>query len=279
MSDVGNNKRPIIIKRKKVIAARHHGGAWKVAYADFVTAMMAFFLLMWLLGATNEKQRKAIADYFNPTITINRNSGGGGSFFGGDSPFPEETLPHNGVGASNPLPMLESSSLGIAESERLSREEEDQKLLHIQQSLIGLGGETMIANDALSHMLTRVSDEGLIIEVFDLPDDPLFDPSTENPTEILQQISRMLVRVFGLVTNELAVQAHTPALPIVTRIDDTWDISTARAMSMRQLLENHGFEKIRIQRVTGFASRKPISSDPMEVSNGRLELILLRSDI
>ena len=62
---------PIIIKRKKVIAAGHHGGAWKVAYADFVTAMMAFFLLMWLLGATTEKQRKGIADYFNPTIPIN----------------------------------------------------------------------------------------------------------------------------------------------------------------------------------------------------------------
>ena len=68
---------PIIIKRKKVIAGGHHGGAWKVAYADFVTAMMAFFLLMWLLGATNEKQRKGIADYFNPTIPVNKVSGGG----------------------------------------------------------------------------------------------------------------------------------------------------------------------------------------------------------
>jgi chemotaxis protein MotB len=67
---------PIIVKRKKIIAGGHHGGAWKVAYADFVTAMMAFFLLMWLLGATNEKQRKGIADYFNPTIPVNKVSGG-----------------------------------------------------------------------------------------------------------------------------------------------------------------------------------------------------------
>ena len=87
------NARPIIIKRKKVIAGGgHHGGAWKVAYADFVTAMMAFFMLMWLLNATTEKQRKGIADYFSPTIPINRVSGGGDGSFGGDSVFSENTI-------------------------------------------------------------------------------------------------------------------------------------------------------------------------------------------
>lgn len=79
------NLAPIIIKKKKVIAGwGHHGGAWKVAYADFVTAMMAFFMLMWLLNATTEKQRKGIADYFNTTIPVNRISGGGEGMFGGD---------------------------------------------------------------------------------------------------------------------------------------------------------------------------------------------------
>ena len=73
-----SNAAPVIIKRKKIVqGGGHHGGAWKVAYADFVTAMMAFFMLMWLLNATTEKQRKGIADYFNPTIPINRISGGG----------------------------------------------------------------------------------------------------------------------------------------------------------------------------------------------------------
>ena len=77
---------PIIIKRKKIITeGGHHGGAWKVAYADFVTAMMAFFMLMWLLNATTEKQRKGLADYFSPTISINQTSGGGTELFGGDS--------------------------------------------------------------------------------------------------------------------------------------------------------------------------------------------------
>ena len=89
---------PVIIKRKKIIAADgHHGGAWKVAYADFVTAMMAFFMLMWLLNATIEQQKKGIADYFSPTLAINRSSGGGDSSFVGDTVFTEETLTRQGL--------------------------------------------------------------------------------------------------------------------------------------------------------------------------------------
>ena len=88
---VGKNLAPVIIKRKKVIVSGgHHGGAWKVAYADFVTAMMAFFMLMWLLNATTEKQRKGLADYFHPTIVVSRVSGGGDGMLSGDSLFSEE---------------------------------------------------------------------------------------------------------------------------------------------------------------------------------------------
>ena len=96
---------PVIIKRKKIIAADgHHGVAWKVAYADFVTAMMAFFMLMWLLNATTEKQKKGIADYFSPTLAINRTSGGGASSFLGDTVLTEATLTRQGVGASTIYP-------------------------------------------------------------------------------------------------------------------------------------------------------------------------------
>ena len=124
-----SNVAPVIIKRKKVIAGGgHHGGAWKVAYADFVTAMMAFFLLMWLLNATTEKQRKGISDYFSPTIAVNRISGGGDGAFGGDSVFTEETLAQNGTGADSAKPteskIVTSSSLirpGAVPAERFKR--------------------------------------------------------------------------------------------------------------------------------------------------------------
>src|SRR6056297_3207950 len=115
-----SNAAPIIIKRKKVTAGDgHHGGAWKVAYADFVSAMMAFFLLMWLLNATTEKQRKGLADHFSPTIPINRASGGGDGALGGDSIFTEETLAQSGVGATSPDPFAES---GLAAQARMDED-------------------------------------------------------------------------------------------------------------------------------------------------------------
>lgn len=102
MADASNGLAPIIIikKKKKVSGDGHHGGAWKVAYADFVTAMMAFFLLMWLLNATTEEQRKGIADYFNPTIPISRISGGGSDGLNGSSIFTEQTYAKMGTGAT-----------------------------------------------------------------------------------------------------------------------------------------------------------------------------------
>ena len=107
------NLAPVIIKRKKVVkGGGHHGGAWKVAYADFVTAMMAFFMLMWLLNATTEQQRKGLADYFSPTIPIVRISGGGNGAFGGDSIFSEMTLPQTATGASNKNPTAADQARG-----------------------------------------------------------------------------------------------------------------------------------------------------------------------
>jgi chemotaxis protein MotB len=100
-----DEKRPIIIKRKKVISGGgHHGGAWKVAYADFVTAMMAFFLLMWLLNATSEKQRKGLADYFNPTLPISRTSAGGASMLAGEQLFARDSRAGSQSDGAQPKP-------------------------------------------------------------------------------------------------------------------------------------------------------------------------------
>ncbi|MEO9821619.1 MAG: flagellar motor protein MotB, partial [Paracoccaceae bacterium] len=138
---------PIIIKRKKKGGGDgHHGGAWKVAYADFVTAMMAFFMLMWLLNATTEKQRKGIADYFSPTIAINRISGGGDGAFGGNSVFSEETLPQNGTGASSQRPTTArqaSGETGGADSSELT-EAQDEVFKSLDARLLGKGGESFV---------------------------------------------------------------------------------------------------------------------------------------
>ena len=190
MSAQGNA--PIIIKRvKKGGGDAHHGGAWKVAYADFVTAMMAFFMLMWLLNATTEKQRKGIADYFSPTIPVNRVSGGGDGAFGGDSVFTEETLAQTGQGG---LPSLaqdastEAPDGGESDGNEAEHAAETAALEHIEDALTGKSGESMVSELLQRHIVTELTDEGLVIELFDLDEDPLFTPGTALPNDTMDQL-------------------------------------------------------------------------------------------
>ena len=278
-----SNAAPVIIKRKKVVGGGgHHGGAWKVAYADFVTAMMAFFMLMWLLNATTEKQRKGIADYFSPTIPLSRVSGGGDGSFGGDSVFSEDQIAQNGTGASSLKPSVERQAMGQTGTDKSDRAGKAaafaEEVRRIEEALMGIGGESMISEQAARHIVTRVTDEGLIVEIFDLDDAALFLGDTDRPAPILEDMAAMLTRVFALVENEVAVNGHIRALPEVLRVNPSWDLSTARAMRVRSMLEAEGLTARRMQRVTGYADRKPALRNPMAPRNNRLEVILLRSD-
>ena len=275
------NAAPVIIKRKKVVAGGgHHGGAWKVAYADFVTAMMAFFMLMWLLNATTEKQRKGIADYFSPTIPLSRVSGGGDGSFGGDSVFSEEQIAQNGRGGSSTQPTKErqaTGQTGTAAADAAARAAEEEVLRGIAEQLAGRAGESMVSDAVQRHIVTRVTDEGLIVEVFDLEGEPLFLPQTDTPAPILSVIARVVVEVFDLVGNGVAVDGHIRAQAEVLRVNPAWDLSAARAMQMRLLLEGEGLAPARVQRVTGHADRALAVKNPMAVRNNRMEIVLLRS--
>ncbi len=274
---------PIIIKRKKIVqGGGHHGGAWKVAYADFVTAMMAFFMLMWLLNATTESQRKGIADYFNPTIPVNRISGGGEGMFGGSSVFAEDTLPQDGTGGMDDKPSAEKQSRGESGVESATADQENmqetQDLKDLQAAVTRGGGESSIADDVLEHIHTRVTDEGLIVEIFDLPGEPIFIGDGKQPSEILDQLVAMIARVFEPTRNKLAVNGFTRSFSIVLVTDPSWDLSTERAHVVRRMLETSGLDQTRMQRVAGWSDRKPAEPNPMSVRNNRLEIILLRND-
>lgn len=267
--------RPIIIKKKKVIAGGgHHGGAWKVAYADFVTAMMAFFMLMWLLNATTEQQRKGLADYFTPTVPVARISGGGVGSFGGDSPFSEEDLAQSGTGATSENPTegrQAMGALGTGNSAAL----EQAVLEEIEDSLQGMG-DSRISDQALEHVQTRLTDQGLVIEIFARPGAPLFtDEDTLQPW--LVAFSRVMAELFGTVTNSVAIGAYVRSEPIVIARETIWDRSTAQAHILRQQLQEAGLDAQRFRRVTGHADRSPATSDPMAVRNDRLEIVLLRT--
>jgi len=275
------NAAPVIIKRKKVIVSGgHHGGAWKVAYADFVTAMMAFFLLMWLLNATTEKQRKGISDYFNPTIPVNRISGGGDGAFGGDSVFAEETMAHTGTGAvarkgAAPPEDAEGKDAGRGSAGDASAAADLEK---VEQALLARGGESATMEQLLRHVVTRVTDEGLVIEIFDLPDAPLFDGDSAEPLPVALAIADLLAEVLGVTSNEVAVNGHLRAYPVTLIDNPVWDLSADRAQATRGILETAGLAAERMQRIAGFADRKPATSDPSALRNNRIEIILLRRD-
>ncbi|MGP3696728.1 flagellar motor protein MotB [Rhodobacter sp. NSM] len=273
-----SNAAPVVIKRKKVVqGGGHHGGAWKVAYADFVTAMMAFFMLMWLLNATTEKQRKGLADYFNPTIPMNRVSGGGEGAFGGDSVFHDQTMLQTGTGATDDRATIEVKARG-EEGETGEAAEEQARLVEVEKLLRARTGESMTMQRLLRHVVTRITDEGLVIEIFDLPDVPLFFGDTDEPEPVLPQIARLLAEILPITTNRIAVNGHVRSYPITLIRNPVWDVSAQRAQRMRGLLESSGLPGERMQRISGFADRKTVTPDPMAVRNNRLEVILLRRD-
>ncbi len=146
----------VIVRRKNVVAAGHHGGAWKVAYADFVTAMMAFFLLMWLLSTTDQETRLGLADYFSPTIPIHESRSGGDGPFDGDSMFSQDVLSRDETGQKGDPEKMDVPGTP------------DESLFEVEQELLGGSGDAMEADPLLQHIRTRVTDEGLIIEVFDI---------------------------------------------------------------------------------------------------------------
>ena len=269
---VGSNA-TVIIKRKKVVAAGgHQGGAWKVAYADFVTAMMAFFMLMWLLNATTEKQRKGIADYFSPTIPLNRISGGGDGSLGGDSVFTEETLAQHGIGATNRNPAAKiAGAVGEFDSE------ETRRLRDVENTLVGGGGESLLTENDMRHVVTRLTDEGLIVELFATEGEPLFAYGGATASPLLEALLGVVARVFSEAENNVAVKGYSRSHPVVLNANPVWDHSLSRAETARQMLVAT-LAAERMDRVAGYADRRPAVANPMSMRNDRLEIVLLRSD-
>ncbi|MEM9705821.1 MAG: flagellar motor protein MotB [Pseudomonadota bacterium] len=273
----------VIKKVKKVSGDGHHGGAWKVAYADFVTAMMAFFLLMWLLGATTEDQRKGIADYFNPTVPIIQVSGGGKDALNGESVFSEKTLARDGAGGSRtPLDQSPDGKQAIGvESDTPSDGGADappsEDLAKVQETILrqalaeGAGG-------LAEHIKLRVTNRGLVIELVEVDDQPLFRVGSREPSAVMQQLLQIVASALTLVENDIEIDGHTDSLTYARRADYTnWELSSDRANMARRLIVQSGFDPIQIKAVTGKANTQPLNEDdPTAPENRRISITLLR---
>lgn len=263
--------RPIIIRRKKVYKADgHHGGAWKVAYADFVTAMMAFFLLMWLLNATTEEQRKGIADYFNPNIPIAAVSGGGADALNGDSIFSQSRLSRDGIGAKTT-----STKQGKAEGDFDKKSPDLQENIDALNKVLKEKGKGL-----LEHVILKHSPEGLMIELIDTNSKPLFEVGNSSPSVLLKELLQVVSDSFGKVTNEIKIVGHTDTrvFPENARYSN-WELSSDRANTARRLLLSYGLNSSQIKEVSGKGATDLLSEDGLAPQNRRISIILLQKDM
>jgi chemotaxis protein MotB len=152
----------------------------------------------------------------------------------------------------------------------------DQMAKAVQNSLTGTGAESMQLTNLLQHVVTRMTDEGLVIELTDLTDAPLFVEDTGQPMPELIDLMQIISRVIGRTRNEIALSGHVRSYPEMLVSNPVWPLSDARAHTVRNLLERANFDPKRIQRVSGYADRKNRNGNPMDPTNNRIELILLR---
>jgi chemotaxis protein MotB len=283
---------PIIIKKvKKVVGGGHHGGAWKVAYADFVTAMMAFFLLMWLLNTTSPEQKAGIADYFAPASISSTTSGSGGILGGtalGDDgaksdgkmsaiqqmapEAPEET---NKDGQSSTTASLDSASED-ALRDALAKKEQDSFASAAQSLRQSLQDMPELAELSKQIMIDQTP-EGLRIQLIDQDGRSMFKENSREPNDRARILLRAVAKVINQLPNRVTVSGHTSASALGRKADGDWSLSASRADASRQVLRSAGVDDDRIYQVSGKANSEPLyADDPTLAGNRRISIVLLR---
>ncbi|MGE0776692.1 MAG: flagellar motor protein MotB [Sphingomonadaceae bacterium] len=271
--------RPIIIK--KIIAdghGGHHGGAWKVAYADFVTAMMAFFLLLWILGATTEKQRKGIADYFTPTLVeMRQKSAGSNGPFGGDSIIAKDNYPHKPQQTgTKSLTIPKDTTGGSKEGASALRSSDKARMKEIKQELM----ERMKADPTLAKLQNNIrfteTREGLRIDLVDEADFSMFSLGTATLLSDARKLIGEVAKLIASTPNPVIIRGHTDALPYAKgRVANNWTLSTFRAEVTRQALMEHGVPLDQFARIEGVADREPyVPEDIYDPRNRRMSITL-----
>lgn len=293
MADKQDELRPIIIKKVKKGGGAHHGGAWKVAYADFVTAMMAFFLLLWLLSVTTEVQKNGIADYFTSRPMVTKSEDGSGGVLGGLSiskegamitevkPLidkPEVEDPAMRAGSIPPRPETNISDERFKE-ELLKREKENfEKAQAALQNAIKASPELA---DMASALKVDMTSEGLRIQIVDQEDKPLFASGSSDLLDHTKELLRKVSDVIQKLPNEISVRGHTDGVPYGPGAKYTnWELSADRANSSRRELLKAGLPAVRINNVVGKADTDHLFPDtPRDGKNRRISIILLHEGV
>ncbi len=285
---------PIVIKKvKKGGGHAHHGGAWKVAYADFVTAMMAFFLLMWLINTTSPEQKRGIADYFAPASVSETTSGSGGILGGtslGDdgvksngsmtlveqmAPEAPQNVNESGQSDDNPGASLES-----ADEEALRRElqaREAAAFASAAQSLRQALQDMPELAELSKQILIDQTPEGLRIQLVDQDGRSMFKEGAAQPNDRARILLRAIARIVNQLPNRITISGHTSANANGKKVASDWSLSAGRADIARQILQGAGVDADRVYQVSGKANSDPLyPDDPTLAGNRRIAIILLR---
>jgi chemotaxis protein MotB len=271
--------RQIIVKKITVIAAGHHGGAWKVAYADFMTAMMAFFLLLWLLGSTTEKQRKGLADYFTPTLVkMKQASAGSNGLLGGSSITDVDNYPHR-------MGQTGTKAMTIPRDTTGGPKEGGSNIRRVSTITAKLAAK-MSASERMKRLMQIVkvsaTPDGIRIDLVDNPDFSMFQLGTTVLTPDAVQLLRAIGQTLREEDGGLAIRGHTDSLQwrrgdgVSAGGVNNWSLSAGRAEATRQELMRSGVGEDRYRRIEGVADREPLVKDhPDDPRNRRMSILLM----
>jgi chemotaxis protein MotB len=278
---------PIVVKKAKHRRHRHHGGAWKVAYADFVTAMMAFFLLLWLLNAATREQLEGISDYFSPITTRPATSGGDG-FLAGRALAKRGTFESD---AKQVKPSAERSAIELpvipppAEQAQVDAarppandEREERQLAEAEAALRAAVSDLPRADVLAKSLLIDKTPEGLRIQIVDQEGLPMFPRGEATMYTHTHALLDMVAKVILQMPQSVAISGHTDALPFAPAAGySNWELSADRANAVRRALVESGVPASRIARVVGKAATDPLlRDDPEAPGNRRMTVVLLR---
>jgi chemotaxis protein MotB len=279
----GDSKKlqPIIIKRVKKGGHAAHGGAWKIAYADFVTAMMAFFLLMWLLGSTTDGDKKGIADYFQSPLKIAL-AGGSGS---GDS---NSVLKGGGESLTSTVGQVKKGDVEAQRNtinlHKLKQEQiraEVARLEDLKQEIQQKLQSNEKLKDLSSQIRLDMTRDGLRIQIVDDQNRPMFASGSATIAPYMKDLLREIGSVLTEVPNRLTLEGHTDAQPFSggERGYSNWELSSDRANASRRELISGGLADDRVLRVQGLASSQPFDEkDPLAPTNRRISIIVMNRE-
>lgn len=277
MSD--DTQQPIVVKKIKKVAGGHHGGAWKIAYADFVTAMMAFFLLMWLLGSTTKGDLKGIADYFNTPLKVAMLGGSGSGdatsiIQGGGKDL---TMTY-GQTKSGQAEMDPGKSINARKAKEEFERQEREKLSALKAKIEAMIESQPTLRQFKSQLLLDMTNEGLRIQIVDEKNRPMFDSASSELKPYSKVILHEIGKALNGVDNRLSLSGHTDAQPYAggDRGFGNWELSTNRANASRRELVIGGMADSKVMRVIGLASTVLYDKqDPYNPINRRMSIVVL----